>query len=193
VTVLDTARLRLRAYRDEDQADMVALAGNWQVARWLTNLPHPYTDADAAFWIDHVRQDHATGRARSFAIALRATDQLIGGCGLDGSFADGDDEPALGYWLGEPFWRQGYAREAVAAVIEYGFRVLGLSEIRALTDPANTASQRVLLACGLQPMGEIARTTPMRSGAMRSTWFCMARDETLPQSKLGASESPQRR
>jgi RimJ/RimL family protein N-acetyltransferase len=169
--VIETARLRLRAYRDEDRADMVALAGNWDVARWLTNLPHPYTKADADFWIEHVRQDHATGRTRSFAIALRESDQLIGGGGLDGSFDGGSSGPALGYWLGQPFWGRGDAREAVVAIIDYGFRVLGLTEIRASTDPANTPSQRVLLACGLQPMGEIARQTPTRMGAMRAPWF----------------------
>ena len=175
--VIETARLRLRAYRDEDRADLVALAGDWQVARWLTNLPHPYTEADANFWIAHVRQDHATGRPRSFAIALRENDHLIGGGGLDGSFDGGSSGPALGYWLGEKFWRQGYAREAVAAIIDYGFRVLDLREIRATTDPANTASQRVLLACGLQPMGEIARQTPTRTGATRVPWFLLRRGE----------------
>lgn len=175
--VIETARLRLRAYRDEDRADMVALAGNWEVARWLTNLPHPYTEADADSGTARVREDHATGQPRSFAIALRENDRLIGGGGLDGSFDGGGDGPALGYWLGEAFWRQGYAREAVTAIIEYGFGVLGLNEIRASTDPANTASQRVLLACGLQPMGEIARQTPMRSGAMRAPWFRIERGD----------------
>lgn len=69
MTVLDTARLRLRVFRDDDRAAMVALAGNWEVARWLTRLPHPDTEADADFWIARVRQDHASGRPRSFAVA----------------------------------------------------------------------------------------------------------------------------
>ena len=62
---------------------------------------------------------HATGRPLRFAIALKDTDRLIGGCGLDGSTGDGSDEPALGYWLGQPYWGQGFTREAVAVLIEY--------------------------------------------------------------------------
>ena len=88
-TVIETARLRLRAYRDDEHADLVAMAGNWEVARWLSHLPHPYSDEDGRAWIAHVRQEHATGRPRSFAIALKDTDRLIGGGGIDGDTGDG--------------------------------------------------------------------------------------------------------
>lgn len=72
-TVIETARLRLRAYRDAELADLVALAGPWDVAAWMTNLPHPYTEADGRGWIGHVRQAHAVGRPRSFAVALKGS------------------------------------------------------------------------------------------------------------------------
>jgi hypothetical protein len=45
-------------------------------------------------------------------------------------------------WLGEPHWRNGYAREAVAALIDYGLWSLGMETIRAYTDPSNLASQQ---------------------------------------------------
>jgi [ribosomal protein S5]-alanine N-acetyltransferase len=78
----------------------------------------------------------------------------------------------LGYGLGRPYWGNGYAKEAVAAVIDYGFRSLGLKAIGAYTDPENIASQRVLLHCGLQPAGEIELATPSRtSGARRAPVF----------------------
>jgi RimJ/RimL family protein N-acetyltransferase len=178
--VIETVRLRLRAYREDERADMVALAGNWQVACGLSNLPHPYAEADADFWIAQVRQDHATERPRSFAIALRESNRPIGGGGLDGSFGVGSGAPARGCWLGQPFWRHGCAREAVAAIIGHGFRVLERHEIRAPTNAANAASQRVLLACGLlacglRAMGEIARQTPTRTGTLRASWFRLAR------------------
>src|SRR5437588_7070476 len=133
--VIETARLRLRLLRDDDLADLVALIGNWEVARWVSAVPHPYSEADGRAWIALVRQDHATGRPRRFAIALSETDRLIGGGGLDGSTGDGSDEPALGYWIGQPYWRNGYAREAVAAAIDYAFRTLGFATVRAYTDP----------------------------------------------------------
>jgi [ribosomal protein S5]-alanine N-acetyltransferase len=173
--VIETTRLRMRPLRDGDLTDLVTLAGNWRVARWLATMPHPYTEANGREWISWVQQDHATGRPRRFAIALKGADRLIGGIGLDGSTGDESEEPALGYWLGEPHWGNGYAREAVAAVIGYGLRTLGMETIRAYTDPSNLASQKVLLHCGLEQVGEIDLIRPTRNGARRAPLFRISR------------------
>jgi 8-oxo-dGTP diphosphatase len=169
--VIETARLRIRSLRDDDLAELVALIGNWEVARWVSSVPHPYSEADGQAWITKVQQDHATGRPQRFAIALKETDRIIGGVGLDGDAGTECDEPALGYWLGEPYWGNGYGREAVAAVVAYGFRTLGIETIRAYTDPSNVASQKVLQRCGLINVGEIELTKPTRHGARRAPLF----------------------
>jgi RimJ/RimL family protein N-acetyltransferase len=169
--VIETDRLRMRAVRGDDLADLVALINNWEVARWVSSVPHPYTEADGREWIARVQQDHATGRPLRFAIALRECDRLIGGIGLDGSTGDESEEPALGYWVGQPHWGNGYAREAVASVIEYGLRTLGMATIRAYTDPSNLASQKVLLRCGFEPVGEIQLIRPTRNGAGHAPLF----------------------
>jgi hypothetical protein len=75
----------------------VTLAGDWEVARWVTTMPYPYTEADGRGWIALVRQNYALGSARRFCIALKETDRLIGGVGLDGSTGDASDERSLGY------------------------------------------------------------------------------------------------
>jgi RimJ/RimL family protein N-acetyltransferase len=173
--VIETARLRIRSLRDDDLAELIALIGNWQVARWVSNVPHPYSEADGREWIATMRQDHATGRPRRFAIALKDTDHVIGGIGLDGDPGSETDEASLGYWLGEPYWRQGYGREAVVAIIDYAFRTLRVETIRAYTDPANVASQKVLRHCGLMPVGEIELIKPTRHGARRAPLFRIAR------------------
>ena len=173
--VIETARLRLRWLRDDDLAELVALIGDWEVARWVSSVPHPYSEADGREWIEKVRQDHASGHPQRFAIALKETDRIIGGVGLDGDTGDESDEPALGYWLGQSHWGNGYGREAVAAIIVYGFRTLGVQTIRAYTDPANAASQKVLLSCGLKHVGEIELTKPTRNGARRAPVFRILR------------------
>jgi RimJ/RimL family protein N-acetyltransferase len=141
------------------------LIGNWEVARWVSTVPHPYTEAHGQEWITSVQQEHSTSRPRRFAIALNDTDRLIGGVGLDGNPGDASDEPALGYWLGQPYWGNKYGREAVAALIDYAFRTLGIKTIRAFTDPGNSASQKVLQYCGLERIGEIELIKPTRNGA----------------------------
>jgi RimJ/RimL family protein N-acetyltransferase len=169
--VIETGRLRMRSLRYDDLGDLVALINNWEVARWVSSVPHPYTEVDGREWIARVQQDHATGRPRRFAIALKEADRLIGGVGIDGSTGDESEEPALGYWLGEPHWGKGYASEAVAAVIDYGLQTLGMETIRACTDPNNLASQKVLLRCDLEKVGEIELVKPTRLGAWRAPLF----------------------
>ncbi|MGC2202149.1 MAG: GNAT family N-acetyltransferase [Stellaceae bacterium] len=169
--VIETRRLQLRSFRNSDLAGLVRLINNWEIAGWVSSVPHPYTEADGREWIARVQRDHAIGRPRRFAIALKETGRLIGGVGLDGSTGDGSEEPALGYWLGQPYWGNGYAREAVAAIIDYGLRTLGLETIRAYTDPANLASQKVLLHCGLKEVGELELIEPTRHGARRAPLF----------------------
>ncbi len=169
--MIETTRLRMRSLTDDDLIDLVTLVGNWELAPWLATMPHPYSEADGREWIARVQQDHATGRPQRFGIALKEADRLIGGVGLDGSTGDQSEEPALGYWLGQPHWGNGYAREAVAAVIDYGPRTLGMATIRAYTDPSNLASQKVLLRCGLKRMGEIDLIRPTRNGARRAPLF----------------------
>ncbi len=169
--MIETRCLQLRSFRNSDLAGLVGLLNNWEIARWVSSVPHPYTEADGREWIARVQRDHAIGRPRRFAIALKETGRLIGGVGLDGSTGDGSEEPALGYWLGQPYWGNGYAREAVAAIIDYGLRTLGLETIRAYTDPANLASQKVLLHCGLKEVGELELIEPTRHGARRAPLF----------------------
>jgi len=106
---------------------------------------------------------------------MKETDQIVGGVGLDGSTGDESDEPSLGYWLGQHYWGKGYGREAVAAVIDYGFRTLGIETIRAYTDPSNAGSQKVLLRCGLKKFGEIELAKPTRHGARRAPLFRISR------------------
>jgi RimJ/RimL family protein N-acetyltransferase len=175
--MIETKRLRIRSLRDDDLADLVMLINNWEVARWTSSVPYPYTEADGRTWIALVQQDHATGLPRSFTVALKETDRVIGGVGLHGSPGDESGEPALGYWVGQPYWGNGYGREAVAAIIDYGFRILGVDTIRAYTDPSNVPSQKVLLHCGLKSVGEIELTKPTRRGARRAPLFRIARED----------------
>ena len=143
--IIETERLRIRAHRDDDLADLMALAGNWEIARWVGTIPHPYSEADGREWITRVQENHSTGRPRRFAIALKETDRLIGGVGLDVSTGD-----CAGVLVGPTRLGKRDGREAAAAVIDYGSGPSALKTIRAYTDPGNTASQKVLLHCGLK-------------------------------------------
>jgi len=110
--IIETTRLRIRPLRDDDLADLVRLIDNRAVALGGSHLCRiPTTKRTGRTWIALVRQDYATGRSLRFAVALKETDRVIGGVGLDGSTGDESEEPALGYWLARPYWDNGYGRD----------------------------------------------------------------------------------
>lgn len=83
-----------------------------------------------------------------FPIFLRSTGEFIGTCGLESFYIDGRSEIELGYRLCIRFWGKGYAAEASAAVLDYGFKHLKLNKIIAFALPQNKASLRILEKVG---------------------------------------------
>jgi RimJ/RimL family protein N-acetyltransferase len=147
--VLTTERLVLRPYEPSDVEPLVRLAGAREVAATTLRIPHPYTEADARNFIAACLA--STEDEARFAIILRTDGQFCGGIGLrlDGAHYHAE----LGYWLGVPFWGQGYATEAARAVLDYGFDVLNLHRIYANHVAYNVASGRVLRKIGMRYEG----------------------------------------
>ena len=73
---------------------------------------------------------------------------LIGSCNITHIERGAAQSAKLGYWIGEQYARNGFARAAVAEVSRFGFEKLGLHRIEAAVQPDNAASIRVLEAVG---------------------------------------------
>ena len=85
---------------------------------------------------------------------LRKTDNaLIGGCTLSNVRRGVTQCCTLGYWVGEPYARQGYMTEAIKALIPFVFRTLGLHRIEAACLTANDASRALMARCGFREEG----------------------------------------
>jgi RimJ/RimL family protein N-acetyltransferase len=146
IPVLETERLVLRAPRLEDAKAIAQLANDRRIAENTTRIPHPYRVADAEAFIQRL----AHAGAGEIAFLITRDDDPIGACGL--ASVDGE-VPDLGYWLGAPYWGNGYATEAARAVIDYAFSTLGHEELQAGARVTNPASRRVLEKCGFQWTG----------------------------------------
>jgi RimJ/RimL family protein N-acetyltransferase len=144
IPILKTARLILRAPRLDDARRVAALVNDRRIAENTARIPHPYALADAETWIGAANR--SAGEA-TFLIEVGG--EVIGGCGFD-LRADGSE---FGYWLGVPFWGNGYATEAAQAVIDYAFGEHRLSALVAGARITNPASRRVLEKCGFQWTG----------------------------------------
>jgi RimJ/RimL family protein N-acetyltransferase len=146
--VLTTARLLLRELRTSDAPAVAAHAGDERVARYLIEVPSPYPVALARRWIHGRSAWWELGRGVTLAVVRRdAPDVLLGTVSLRRYARDRRAE--LGYWLAASAWGRGYATEAVAAMIELGFRQLALARIYAQVFAGNDASMRVLEKLGM--------------------------------------------
>lgn len=149
---LRSARLILGAFVLTDAEELQRLAGAREIADTTLMIPHPYELDHALAWIGNQRKESARGRAINFAVRLARDDQLIGCVGL----RDIDQEhrqAELGFWIGRDYWGQGYASEAAAAVIRYGFDTLDLNRICAHHMARNPAAGKVLQRLGMKREG----------------------------------------
>jgi [ribosomal protein S5]-alanine N-acetyltransferase len=150
---LETARLVLRPFCAADAGRVQLLAGDRAVADTTLKIPHPYEDGMAEKWIANHADWFQRDEQAVFAVTLKTDAALIGCVGLR---IDRDDDRAeLGYWIGRPYWGQGYCTEAVRAVLAFGFAELGLNRIHAHHFVRNAASGRVMQKAGMQREGRL--------------------------------------
>ncbi len=146
--VLETPRLVLRRPTRDDADALALLADDPGIAENLSTLPHPYGRDDALAFIDGT--DVGPHRL-TLAIYRRDDGAFLGTIGL--MPRDGE-RSVIGYWLGRPHWGRGLATEAVQAVVDFAFEVIGSDAVAATARVTNGASRRVLEKCGFQYAGQ---------------------------------------
>ncbi|MBV7410620.1 GNAT family N-acetyltransferase [Maritimibacter sp. DP1N21-5] len=103
--------------------------------------------------VNWVNRSINNGSAVPLAIIRRLDNVLLGAITLDNIRRGPAQSATVGYWIGEPYARHGYMREALSAVVDYAFRELDLSRIEAGCLPENAASRGVLEKCGFKYEG----------------------------------------
>lgn len=144
---LITERLLLRPFALADAAVVRTLAGDYSVAHFTGNIPHPYPEGAAESWIGSHQKRFDAGEAMELAVTLRQSAELIGAICL--TIKATHHHAEMGYWIGKPYWGQGYCTEAGRALLRYGFGTLGLHRIHAGHYARNPASGRVMQKLGM--------------------------------------------
>ncbi len=83
----------------------------------------------------------------------------------------------LGYWLGRPYWSQGFATEVARELLAFSFRNLRLDEVEAGWFHDNPASGRVLEKVGFRPDGTGQRDCAARGESVLCNLVIMSRAE----------------
>jgi ribosomal-protein-alanine N-acetyltransferase len=112
------------------------------------NIPHPYPKGGAVQWIEGTRPAVLRGMLAQFAVVESRSGELIGCMSLKRSEPQ-LAEAELAYWIGKPFWGQGYATEAAAAAIEHVRSAWCIVSLWAGVLPNNHRSARVLAKLGM--------------------------------------------
>jgi RimJ/RimL family protein N-acetyltransferase len=142
---LFTRRLHLRRPIDADAAAIIAIAGDWEVARRLARVPYPYSQSDFRFFLEEVVPKEPT-----WAMVLRQSNELVGVIGLA---PHGEHSAELGYYVSRSYWGQGLATEAGRAIAHLAIERLGYPKLTSGYQADNLASGRVLEKLGFKPVG----------------------------------------
>lgn len=166
---LSSPRLLLRRLSREDAADFYEYARLPSVTEYLLWYPHSGMEHTRRY-LALIEREYRMGMFYDWAVVLRESGKMIGTCGfaaIDSPNACGE----VGYVLNPDFWGQGYAPEAVRAVMAFGFGTLSLHRIEARYILGNDRSRRVMEKCGMRFEG-VRRSSLLVKGEYRDIGVC---------------------
>ena len=146
---IQTDRLDLRPLAESDILELVPLIGAREVAETTLRIPYPYEEKHAREFLASAAKENEL----RLIIRTRNGGCLCGGVGLHPD--DQHNRAELGYWIGVPFWGNGYATEAARAAVRYGFEKLNFNRIFAAHFAGNDASGKVLRKIGMRYEGRM--------------------------------------
>ena len=116
--------------------------------RWLSRVPYPYQQTDAAEFINS--SEIAWAKRNAFRFVIIMNSKIVGGIGLerhDKSLFD------LGYWIARRYWNKGIATEAVFTIIDFAHEQLAASGVTASCHETNQRSRKLLLKANFSRVG----------------------------------------
>jgi RimJ/RimL family protein N-acetyltransferase len=153
--VLGTAQLTLRGWTEADLAPFAAMNADLRVTEFL---PRPLSREQSDALVASIQQSFRTHGFGWWAVEVTGSGGFAGFVGLNVPSFAAPFTPCVevGWRLAPGYWGQGYATEAAAAVVDFAFETLGLSEIVSFTVPANRRSRAVMERLGMQhdPAGD---------------------------------------
>ncbi len=150
MSTIITDRLVLRPPTGADVEAITTQINNFEICKNLAVVPYPYARSDAYSFLEW----QAGFDEKSLCVAISEkhnTAHLIGVISYE--YAAAKDNAALGYWLAQPYWNQGYMREAAQAVVDHAFAVTKLDVLVSCFHNDNPNSGKILRGVGFEESG----------------------------------------
>ena len=145
----ETERLFIRNYKRADLEDFIEVTSQPEIQPTTYGIPVPYTKKYAKKWMKFVRENIRMKQAFEFAVFLKENHTYIGNVGLiNVSFLHNHAD--ISYYIDKDMWNRGFATEAAAMMMDFGFEKLGLYKISGLCMRSNPASKRVMEKLGMK-------------------------------------------
>ena len=178
-TELHGHRVAVRRFRPEDVAEFVAYRSHPEVARYQSwDAPYPPEEGDRFVRQMMTRHPDTPGEWCQFAVALRATGQLIGDCAAMPR-ADDPRQCEIGFTIAPRRQGRGYATEAVRLLVGYLF-ARGKHRITACCDARNAASVAVLERLAMRQEGHLRQSTWAKGGWTDDLLYALLHQEWQP-------------
>lgn len=167
----ETPRLILRWPRRTDAARLVPLLNDWEVARWLANVPFPFTSADGRGWVRLAEMCRHERDVFVLVVARRDDGEPIGGAELNLFRRE------TGYWIGTRFQGRGYGKETLLGLLRLAFDEHRLPNLTATAMPENQRSRGLLLSCGFRLRGIEPFDFGLRGGVLPGCVHTMSAED----------------
>ncbi len=174
-TGIQTARCRLRCFKETDLPAFAVYRADPAVARFQSWTTYSYDDAMALYQDVTGKAFALTGQWYQIAIADRQTDALLGDLALH--FV-GSGVVEIGFTISPIYQRQGYAKEALDGLLAYIFDVLQAGKVVAVTDANNKPSIALLESTGFERAGPV-RAVVFKGEACEELDYCCLREQWL--------------
>jgi ribosomal-protein-alanine N-acetyltransferase len=144
--ILDTERLTLREFTEQDIDDVQVYASDPLVVKHMIWGPNSIEDTKSFINMAIAMSKEETRQGFELAVVHKGSNKVIGGCGIH---ITSHQQGEIGYCFSHHFWGNGFATEAANALLRFGFRELALHRIYATCRPDNIGSAKVLKKVGM--------------------------------------------
>lgn len=145
--IMDTARCRIRETTPEDVEDFYHIYSHPSITKYMEGL-YPEMEQEKQYVREYIEKIYTFYGYGVWTVVELSSGAVIGRADFSGR--EGFESPELGFLIGVPWQRKGYAQEVCEAVLDYGWAALEFEQVQVLVEPGNIPSLKLCEKLGFK-------------------------------------------